>query len=105
MERISAILPAGHGDLAIHRGARRASQRWPWHADVELIEPSGARGTTLNASAGGLRIAVDRELPVGEHVVARVQTAHQETVEGMRVVWVRELPDGWLVGLEFVEPR
>lgn len=104
MERISAILPPGHGDLAVHRGARRASQRWPWHADVELVEPAGGTGTTLNASAGGLRIAVDRELPVGEHVVAKVKTAHRETVEHMRVVWARELPDGWLCGLAFVDP-
>lgn len=104
MERISAILPTGRGDLAIHHGARRASQRWPWHADVELMEPAGGRGTTLNASTGGLRIALDRELPVGEHVVARVTTAHRETIEHMRVVWSRELPDGWLLGLAFVEP-
>ncbi len=104
MERISAMLPTGGADLDVHRGARRATQRYPLHADVELVEPVPAQGIVLNASAGGMRIAIDRPVDVDALCVVRVVTAPgRELFEKARVVWTRELPDGWLVGLQFVE--
>lgn len=98
MQRISAMLPAGQGDLAIHRGARRASRRFPFHADVELVEPAGGTGTTLNASVGGVRMILDRELAAGDEATVRITTPQRESLERVRVVWTRALPDGWLVG-------
>lgn len=105
MERFSTMLPAGADDPGVHRGARRASRRYPLHADVELVEPVSAEGVVLNVSAGGMRIAIDRPVDVDGRVVARVVTAPgRELFEKARVVWAREFPDGWLIGLEFVEP-
>lgn len=83
--------------------ARRAAQRWPVHAEVESIVPPGPSGIVLNVSGGGLRVALDQPLPVGEVCVLRVRhEPGSETVEHARVVWARQLPDGCVVGLEFV---
>lgn len=84
--------------------ARRTSVRWPVHAEVELIEPAGASGIVINVSGGGLRVAIDRPLALGEHCVLRVCTADGVTTEHARVVWCRDLADGSVVGLEFVAP-
>ena len=102
MERISTLLPTGGGDLDVHHGARRASRRYPLAADVELLEPKPATGFAINASAGGLRIAIDETLPVGELVVIVIRTESREMTEHARVVWVKDQPDGALIGLEFV---
>jgi len=85
--------------------ARRASVRFPVHAEVEVVEPAGASGITINVSGGGLRIALDRTVAVGEHCVLRVRTADgAEALEHVRVVWARELSDGAVLGVEFVAP-
>jgi len=103
MDSLSTLLPTGHGDPDVHHGARRRSQRLPLHADFVVTEPVAATGVVINASAGGLRVAVDRELEVGELLSGRVVvSAGHESMEHARVVWARELPDGWLLGLEFV---
>ena len=106
MDRISSVVPVGGDDLAVHRGARRTSRRFPLHADIEVLEPRLATGVSINVSAGGLRVAIDEPVAVGEFCVLRVRTAaDRETIEHARVVWTRELPDGFLVGLEFALPH
>jgi len=102
MDSIATLLPIGRPDAA--HGARRASQRFPFHADVELVEPIHTTGVTINASAGGLRVAVEHAVALGDLCVARIRTAvGRETTEKLRVVWRRELPDGWLMGLQFAD--
>jgi len=106
MDRIASVVPVGGDDLAVHHGARRASRRFPLHADVELLEPRPATGVSLNVSAGGLRVALDQSVAIGELCVLRVRTAaDRETIEYARVVWMRELVDGFLVGLQFALPH
>lgn len=106
MDRISSVVPVGGDDREVHRGARRASRRYPLHADIEVLEPCLAAGVSLNVSAGGLRVAIDQRVAVGDVCVLRVRTAaDRETIEYARVVWTREQPDGFLVGLEFSLPH
>ena len=52
----------------------------------------------VEASVGGVRMILDRELAVGDEVTARITTPQRESLERVRVVWMRALPDGWLVG-------
>lgn len=103
MERLASLMPVGPGDLGIHHGARRAARRYPLSADVELVDPEGGTGVVINVSSGGLRIALDRSLPVGELCVIRVRPSDREYVEHARVVWRHEYPDGWVLGLAFVD--
>ena len=102
MERITSLVPRGPGDSAAHYGARRQSHRYPFHADVEVLQPVQAAGIALNVSTDGMRIALDHSVDVGSQCLARVVTAPgHETTEPARVVWARELPDGWLLGVAF----
>ena len=91
------------GAAAQADSTRRATQRFPLNADVEILEPWSAHGVVINASEGGLRIAVDSELPVGTLCVLEVQLEDSTTVEVARVAWVKAHPDGFLVGLSFVD--
>jgi hypothetical protein len=86
----------------VEDSGRRASQRYPLHADVEVLDPLHAHGVVINASDGGLRIAVDTALPLGAVCVLEVKSAEGATVELARVAWLRELRDGFLVGMSFV---
>jgi hypothetical protein len=102
-DRLSSILPKGGADVAFHRGARRRSRRWALDAEVELLSPTRASGLAINASVGGLRIAVDRGVPVDHVCTLRVRTApSHETLEHAKVVWSQARPDGYLLGLEFI---
>lgn len=102
-DRLASILPAGGADVAIHRGARRRSKRWALDAEVDLLGPVRGTGLAINASVGGLRVAVDMGVPVGEMCTLRVRTApDHQTVELAKVVWAKAQPDGYLLGLEFV---
>jgi hypothetical protein len=85
------------------RPARRSWDRFPLHADVEVLEPVRAHGVVINASEGGLRIAVDTELPVDSTCVVEIRLDEGTTVELARVAWTRAHPDGFLVGLSFVD--
>ena len=68
------------------------------------MEPVEAHGIVINASKGGLRVALDRELPLDVVCVIEVSMDEGKTVEMAKVVWIRERGnDGCLVGFEFVE--
>jgi len=102
-DRLASILPKGGADVAVHRGARRRFRRWALDAEVELLTPARGSGLAINASVGGLRIAVDRGVPVDHVCTLRVRTApNHETVEHAKVVWSRAQPDGYVMGLEFI---
>lgn len=81
---------------------RRESSRYLVAADVVVSAPITAHGVVINASEGGLRIAVDQPLPFDELCVIEIQTEEGQTVEMGRVAWRREQPDGFLIGLSFV---
>jgi hypothetical protein len=85
------------------RSGRRSANRFAVNADAEFLEPVRAHGVVINASEGGLRVAVDNELPIDVVCVVEITTPTGKTVEMAKVVWSRAHPDGYLVGLEFTE--
>jgi hypothetical protein len=102
-DRLASILPKGGADVAVHRGARRRSRRWALDAEVDLLGPVRGAGLAINASVGGLRVAVDMGVPVGHVCTLRVRTApDHQTVEHAKVVWSQARPDGYVLGLEFI---
>lgn len=104
MQSLAHIMPPGPADTSTHRGARRRTTRYPMHGEVTVTSPLQVRGFVFNASAGGLRIALDRPVSVGTKLDLLVRFDTEETTtERGEVVWARELPDGCLVGLRFVE--
>ena len=83
---------------------RRTTDRVPLHADVEVLSPSPARGVVLNASMGGLRIAIDKPLYVGDYCHLKIGTDEGDGKKARaRVIWVKEKTDGWVVGLEMAK--
>jgi hypothetical protein len=104
MERIGTLLPVGLDDELVHRDGHRRSARYPVHADVRVHLPERASGVVLNASTGGMRVTLDRSVSPGDELEldVRFDRTHVSR-ERAQVVWSRELPDGWLVGLSFVE--
>lgn len=83
---------------------RRRTPRWPLHAEVEVIEPVQGAGVAINGSTGGMRFAVDCGLSPGQHCLIRTRfVSGDERVERARVVWTKELRDGWIVGVQFLE--
>lgn len=104
MERIGALLPIGSGDPNLHFGARRRSRRFPLNAEVTVRQPQLALGVAINASAGGLRVAIDVELPQDQTLDIELRfTDERASVERARVVWSKRFRDGFIVGLEFVD--
>lgn len=103
MNRISSRIPAGGYDLGIHHGSRRAARRFVLDAQVELLEPCEGHGLVLNASAGGLRVAVDHPVAIGAHCLLRITTPGRAYIEHARVIWRQDHPDGHVLGLEFVD--
>lgn len=103
MSRFADTLPVGPRDDALHRGARRTAHRVPLHADVEIDSPRAARGVALNVSRGGVRLALEGEVRVGDvcRLTLRTDPVSAST-EHAKVVWKRRLPDGWVAGLAFV---
>jgi len=95
-------MPSGSHSPSDHPG-RRGTDRYPIDADVEIGEPYGAHGVVINASDGGLRVAVDKALPAGVVCVAEISTDAGVSVELVKVAWIREHPDGYLVGLSFTK--
>ena len=103
MQRISN-LPTGPEDELLHRGARRRTARYMLHGEVTVTAPIEAQGFVFNVSAGGMRIALDAAVEVGSILELTVRlTDDAHSVETGEVVWCRELPDGWLLGIRFIE--
>jgi hypothetical protein len=69
---------------------------------VQVLGPAPGSGVTLNASEGGLRVAVDCVLTEGEICFVRVDDPERGAVERARVAWSRELPDGCIAGLQLL---
>jgi hypothetical protein len=100
---ICAVAVQGKGAAAAAElPGRRSASRYPLNADVEILDPFNAHGVVINASEGGLRVAVDVELPLDAVCVVEVHLEEGKTVELARVAWVRAHPDGFLVGLSFM---
>jgi hypothetical protein len=79
---------------------RRTSARRPLHASVDVLEPCEGAGVTINASDGGLRVAVDCKMEPGDIALFYVHEAGKvERLERAHVVWSREVRDGYIVGL------
>lgn len=105
MIRLGSVLPPGGSDAAVHRGARRRSERFPIDADIELLEPVPGTGVAINASTGGMRLALDVAVPLHHECTFRVLRAPSgESVEQARVVWRKAQPDGYLLGVAFIGP-
>lgn len=103
MNRIGPLLPLGPGDSSVRHGSRRRSRRYPLNAEVAVIEPVSAEGIAINASAGGLRVMLDREVSEGESCLLELRfTEDRASRETARVIWAQQHPDGWVVGLEFL---
>ncbi len=84
--------------------SRRSTERVPLHATVEVVSPSRAEGVVLNASLGGLRIALDKPLYVNDLCHLKIATDEGEgRWAKARVKWVKEMADGWVVGLELTK--
>jgi PilZ domain len=82
---------------------RRQSARRPYHATVEVVQPAEGQGVTLNVSDGGLRMAVDVDLPQGEVCLFYIREPGGEPeLQRARVAWSREVSDGWIVGLQIL---
>ena len=79
---------------------RRSARRVPSSVEVEVLAPRAGTGVVLNASSGGARVAVDWPLRRGELVELRLKgQSGVSLVDTMRVVWSREVADGFIAGL------
>lgn len=91
-------------DVAHHHGARRRYRRRPLNADVAVMLPFQAEATAINISNGGIRIAVYSALAKNGLYLLRLWfTPNRYDEMWARAVWMLEQPDGWIVGLEFLE--
>jgi len=81
---------------------RRNSRRLPLHAAVAMHAPEGGSGVTINASAGGLRVAVDCLLRPGDLIMFSVDDDGRPKVERARVIWTQDVRDGCIAGLQLL---
>ncbi len=101
-KRISEILPVGGPDPDPAFGARRRHRRWPLNAEIEMLKPIQTKGFTINASRGGLRVALEEAVASGTVWEARITTSHAFSyVEVGEIVWARNTSDGCIAGLTF----
>ena len=80
---------------------RRASARRPLNATVEMIQPADGGGVAINASDGGMRVAMFCYLRPGDVCLVLIkEDGAPERLERVRVVWSREVLDGCIAGLQ-----
>jgi hypothetical protein len=86
--------------------ARRKFARRPVNVRVALDGKSTADGWALNLSAGGIRVMCEDTLAVGDMLGLRIDGAEDgiDLAGHGRVVWVKRCRDGFVSGIEFVEP-
>jgi len=86
--------------------ARRRFVRRPVNVRVTVDGTLTAEAWALNLSAGGIRVVCEESLAVGEMVRLRIEAdAHGLELAGHgRVVWVKGCPDGYVCGIEFLDP-
>lgn len=104
MDNPSTSPPVSSTRLGAFFRQRRGSRRRELNAEIEVIQPAPGTGVTINESDGGLRIAVDCALRIGELCTLRLSVpGGNSRLETGRVVWSRELRDGWIAGVERIE--
>lgn len=90
--------------------ARRRFTRRPVNVRVVLDGKVTAEGWALNLSAGGIRVMHEDALCVGDMLRVRIDGSDGLNGDGLelagvgRVVWVKKCSDGFVSGIEFVEP-
>lgn len=81
---------------------RRRWRRVPVNGDITVIHPGRATGVVVDVSRGGMRIAIDRPLAMGDRFLCDVRLGDgQLTHERARVVWVKQSGGGCEAGLQF----
>jgi hypothetical protein len=81
---------------------RRSSARRPYGERVVFAR--GERkvaGWALNISRGGLRAILEEAVTLG--TCFQITLGDEETKRAGRVVWIREQPDGAIVGVAFLD--
>lgn len=105
---ISRILRALGPSADRDARARRRFARRPVNVRVLLDGKSTAEAWALNLSAGGIRVMCEEALSVGDMLRLRIDADLREDgleLAGLgRVVWVKSCSDGFVSGIEFVEP-
>lgn len=87
--------------------SRRTYVRRPVNVRVSIDGASKAEAWALNLSAGGIRVVCEQTLSVGEMVRLRIDGDDDQGLDLAghgRVVWVKGCPDGYVCGIEFLEP-
>ena len=104
MPEVSTFPPPASSKRRCYAAARGLSRRWPLNAQVKFFGQHKATGVTLNASDGGLRVAVDRQLTTGDVCTMQIMyDVDRPEVRRGEVVWTHELRDGCIAGFKFVD--
>jgi len=100
---LSSESPAHAPTLMSLSRQRRREARRPYHAAVEMVQPGAGEGVALNASEGGLRVAVDTRLQRDQTCLFYLRELGEEPrLQRARVAWSRRVSDGWIAGLEII---
>jgi len=102
MTHLSSNPPISSIRHVVYDRYRRQARRLPLHALVEVHEPTGGTGVTINASTGGLRVAVDCLLRPGDLCLLTVDDEGWPAVERARVIWSQDVRDGCIAGLQLL---
>ena len=102
MTRLFSNPPISSIRQVVYDRHRRQARRLSSHAPVEVLEPAGGTGVTINASTGGLRVAVDCLLRPGDLCLLIVDDAARPSGERARVIWSQDVRDGCLAGLQLL---
>ena len=81
---------------------RRKTPRFPYHAEVEIKSDPPVRGVSLDVSAGGMRLSVDKDLKVGAVCDVVIRAPRSISRDKVKVVWQEPGQEANLVGLEFL---
>lgn len=86
--------------------ARRQYARRPVNVRVLVDGTAAGAAWALNLSAGGIRVIGEQTLTVGEMVRLRIEgdAPGLELAGHGRVVWVKKHRDGFVTGIEFLDP-